>query len=785
MPVEQEKQALYDAFQRFVDSALESEDSLFTRGRKVWTKATLDDFHERFVVGFDAGKGSFEEKLKKQLEGAAHETVQMVGELLFVHLLAAYEMHASTKRDIVENTLALSDTVVSIPADLTPALDTGLAAVGAGFKVFRYHGLAFLLNMVRGWRHLPPEKRRHCSENPWAYKDFIFSLEIQKAQTQREALLHFMHPETFEAIVSQKHKRLITEAFADYAQEGEEDVDRRLVQIREGLQSKYGPDFRFYYPELESLWRPKKNPWQALIDFSRRFYEWEDFDERERTYKLEFVERLNEARQALKEDKDWLPKLKKALNSVNLPSWRVNSAFLKWCKDNPSRAEQALRDLWNPQSPLSQRIDSFCEAVGDPLKGGFVRQTSVLLMVLDPYALVPYQRRTYEKIFGLAKYPTPEKEASHGERYHHALGFLDRFLDEAKKRDLNLRDRLDAQGLVWCVGHCSLEKPPVSGWSAEDQKAFEQFRRGILELDEDEDDGNGDTQDALTALAVELLIERKHLVSYKSLLQDKGKGQLIFYGPPGTGKTYVAQKFAEVMAGAANRVQLIQFHPSYAYEDFVEGFRPVQKGGFELVPGPIKRIADRAREDPEHTYVLIIDEINRGNIPKVFGELYFLLEYRDAQMGLQYSREQFSLPKNLWIIGTMNTADRSIALMDAALRRRFYFVPFFPDQPPIAGLLDRWLARNKPEMRWVAELVDLANKRLGDPHAAIGPSYFLRKDLSSDRVKTIWDHAVMPYLEERFFGMSDELGAYRLETLRKELEGEAAEPETDDEQESL
>ena len=129
--------------------------------------------------------------------------------------------------------------------------------------------------------------------------------------------------------------------------------------------------------------------------------------------------------------------------------------------------------------------------------------------------------------------------------------------------------------------------------------------------------------------------------------------------------------------------------------------------------------------------MLVIDEINRGNIAKVFGELYFLLEYRDKEVQLQYSEEdRFRLPENLLIVGTMNTADRSIALIDAALRRRFYFYPFFPDRPPIEGLLRRWLEKRKPDMLWIADLVDsansLLNEELNDRHSAIGPSHFIR-----------------------------------------------------------
>ena len=117
-----------------------------------------------------------------------------------------------------------------------------------------------------------------------------------------------------------------------------------------------------------------------------------------------------------------------------------------------------------------------------------------------------------------------------------------------------------------------------------------------------------------------------------------------------------------------DNVILVQFHPSYAYEDFVQGFRPVDEGSghvkFELKDGPLVQIARRAQDDPDGKYYLIIDEINRGNIAKVFGELYFLLEYRSKAIRLQYLDKSFSLPSNLYIIGTMNTADRTIALVD-------------------------------------------------------------------------------------------------------------------------
>ena len=289
-------------------------------------------------------------------------------------------------------------------------------------------------------------------------------------------------------------------------------------------------------------------------------------------------------------------------------------------------------------------------------------------------------------------------------------------------------------------------------------------------------------QPDLKRLAEETLIPEGDLRKIRTLLDDKK--QVIFQGPPGTGKTYLARKLAACLAGSSDRVRLVQFHPSYAYEDFVQGFRPTLKdgqAGFELRDGPLLRMAELAREADEKHF-LIIDEINRGNLSKILGELYFLLEYRDEAIQLQYSDESFSLPKNLYLIGTMNTADRSIALVDLALRRRFHFVEFHPDKAPLGGLLDRWLERNSlGQMSWVARVLDSANAELKDHHAALGPSYFMPQDkkLSEERVRRIWEHNVMPYIEERLFGQEAVRNRFGLDRLRKVAEGQPPPPQGD------
>jgi 5-methylcytosine-specific restriction protein B len=269
----------------------------------------------------------------------------------------------------------------------------------------------------------------------------------------------------------------------------------------------------------------------------------------------------------------------------------------------------------------------------------------------------------------------------------------------------------------------------------------------------------------------DLLLSVDWLNQVIELLEEKK--QIVLYGPPGTGKTFLAQGLADHFADRGGSSELVQFHPSYTYEDFFEGYRPVSAGGggieFEIKPGPLRRIADAASDDPDVPHVLIIDEINRANLAKVFGELYFLLEYRDRLITLQYSEEEFSLPRNLFIIGTMNTADRSIALVDAAMRRRFYFVEMAPTTHPVDKVLTRWLRdRGLPDEP--AQLLAELNRRISDPDASIGPSYLMASNVMEPRrLERIWDHAILPLLQERFYGTAEDLSRFSLDALRSTI----------------
>ncbi len=539
---------------------------------------------------------------------------------------------------------------------------------------------------------------------------------------------------------------------------------------------------------------PGDTRWDALIEWARLFYQWDRFQETERDYKMEIAFTLTSVRDMLLEGfPNWDAGLKGPRSpGYHMVNWRVYSAFRNLLDKDKAVVGSVLRQFWDPAGRLTpeERIKQFEERIAVGPSG---QLASAFLLADDPTSNPPYRAEYLNKAYQLVGRERDDVGDDGGRRYRRMVNFLDEFVRRSEARNLYIRDRLDAQSLVWCVMLYGTDRPPASEWPDGLKQSYEAYLHGDTvqpppppsgrerELEQEpilEPDAPSPvdpwSQGSLKALAEELLWGEDDLQEVVTDLQEKR--QVIFYGPPGTGKTYMARRIAQHCQQNGGDFAVVQFHPSYAYEDFVEGFRPrIHDGqpGFELVPGPLLRIAAQAAANPGSTYILVIDELNRGNVAKVFGELYYLLEYRDEDMQLQYGGpgQRFRLPENLWLICTMNTADRSIALMDAALRRRFYFAPFFANQPPVEGLLRRWLQRHSPDMGWVADLVDLANERVGDRHLAVGPSYFMVGDgeLDEARVRRIWRRAVLPYIEEQFFGNEDRLAEFEFDALRAEL----------------
>jgi hypothetical protein len=268
----------------------------------------------------------------------------------------------------------------------------------------------------------------------------------------------------------------------------------------------------------------------------------------------------------------------------------------------------------------------------------------------------------------------------------------------------------------------------------------------------------------------ELFLTRELLQSMITL--GEYKKNIILTGPPGVGKTFAASRLAYLLMGAKDerRIKRVQFHPSYSYEDFVQGIRPVESGGFKRIDGPLLTFCKDALEDQDSKYVLIIDEINRGNISKILGELLSLFEAdkREARYGvtLAYAREgepPFHVPPNVYVIGMMNTADRSLSFIDFALRRRFAFVELRPafDSPAFATELLRRGASEALCATIRQRLTELNQTITHDANLGrgfcVGHSYFCNAQGSADEAwyHRIIDYEIAPLLEEYWFDTPD------------------------------
>ena len=245
----------------------------------------------------------------------------------------------------------------------------------------------------------------------------------------------------------------------------------------------------------------------------------------------------------------------------------------------------------------------------------------------------------------------------------------------------------------------------------------------------------------------------------------RNKKNIILQGAPGVGKTFAARRLAWSMMGEKddNRIEFVQFHQNYSYEDFMMGYKPVEDG-FELKYGIFYRFCQKAANQPDKEFFFIIDEINRGNMSKIFGELLMLIEkdYRGTKATLAYNGLSFSVPKNLYIIGMMNTADRSLAMIDYALRRRFSFFEVEPGFDSEGFIHYQNSLNNETLNELVSKVKDLnreiaADKSLGKGFC-IGHSYFCGRDVCTDEwLHSIVDYDILPMLSEYWFDDTNKL----------------------------
>jgi len=712
---------------RLIEVGFGGDGSLLTPGEPVWTLANLDELEQNYVDKPDTGGDGFFEKLKRQLAGTSPAVVQLFAELLILNVLPIINVGGPLKVKQVRSVLDMSSEPVTLPSDVEAALlGGGVFHGGQAFTSYRWAQLAYLIELARHFKSLPEQRRNEALADPLIFRDEVSAVPTGQG-AQRQALLYLAFPHFFLPVVKTEHRTALRDAFADdYLTDPSGEVDIDLARIYAAITEAEGGHVDLYAAPWSDRWQKTSSPGPEPTDQVRHAWK---------------VHGSNVKGQDM------------------VPAWRS--------KQSVSLAASLLRP-----------IDS--DVTRDELKA----------FVDEDYRSSGYAARQekFDEFYTFLKRMHPDDLVVTISQGMVHFGTVTGPAEFTSSRDgqSNLR-----RSVKWFAHPCPWSEIPgdiAARLSAQGEVLdLSQHLEELLALAERRPRRPGPAAvhlpNATQELADRIHVGLDWLQDCVELLRERR--QLIFYGPPGTGKTYIAQQLAWHVTDKGN-VKLVQFHPAYSYEDFFEGFRP-QGGaggqiGFTLKAGPLRSLVDKAAENPEAAYVLIIDEINRGNLPKIFGELYFLLEYRDQAIDLMYSSdsaEPFSLPKNIFVIGTMNTADRSIALVDTALRRRFAFLPLHPSEQPTRGILRSWLAANGYDST-LADLHDELNARISDTDFKIGPSYFMRVKIATDTtgkaLELMWRTDILPLLEEHHFGDRniDVAGRYGLAALRKSLAATSA-----------
>jgi 5-methylcytosine-specific restriction enzyme B len=677
-----------------IDSGLGNGMSMFSPGRAVWSADTVGELYELYNEHLDYGSGTFLGKLQSQIGHGSDNAKLLTAELLTLQALPLLNLRAETKHNRIKEILSWMDEPIQVPAQVDAAFEQSSWNGGQGAHAMIWRWLADVVGFVRLWWHLPEAERMQTLRSPWKWLDILRDTPCMPMV--RGAFLYLAFPGYFLPIISLADKNAIRDAYSYRLDHAPDELDHDLYEITLSIQDAEGK-FSFYdHPYIDE--------WRHEVD-----------DQAEKR------------------------------------AWLIR----------PRPGGQDLVERWRNENSVG---------VNAEYMGSIVRDTS--FPVVRAAVEAGYQHEDYAQRVALATdYWT--------------------FISRIKTGDYVAAE---TNGLVW-VGAIGperafarsgwLQRPvswqdfdptPVAALPEEFQTALEQQGNvaditGVIAtlaqiLGDDssitqEPGTSGDVEPAILQLrsATAALARQVHMP--QPWLQELidilgGRRQIVLYGPPGTGKTFLAQEIAHHLT-APEAIRLVQFHPAYSYEDFFEGYRPTEKpdgtAGFALKPGPLRRMATEAARNAGQAYVLIIDEINRANLAKVFGELYFLLEYRRKSIELQYSPEQFSLPRNLFIIGTMNAADRSVAQFDMALRRRFAFIELHPDEPPVRDLLADWIGEADADDR--PALLRALNEAMAeeDRDFKIGPAYLMHDDAATpEGLERIWQHDLLPLLESTTTG---------------------------------
>jgi 5-methylcytosine-specific restriction protein B len=705
-------------------AGLRGEGSTLVEGVRSWSVENARDLAARLETG-DSGK--FAVRLAQQLDGASDGVLCLAAELLYLRDAPLNDMNVATKVTRVSDILSSMSGAPQLPLKQAEGLADGSSFNGGpGYHMKAPEHLQWLCRFVVHWLEQSPDTRDYALRDPFAFRDVTTGVP-DDSPSIRYVLEYLAWPSVFPSIVSVEHRRQIRDGLiSDLGNPSglaDGDITRDLVALRT-LHERKKRGFVSWYD------RPYLHRWRrgAVAGTRAWLIRSDEPDDVEQWIRDGVVSLRDEAQLGLE------------------PGMNLSTVTNRVAAGYPYLSS-------SQQSEFASAMYAFLDAMNED---------DLVVVMVDERVVV-----------GAIEGSAPDRE------------------------DVPLLTR----SVIWSGARSQVHSLPAKLNAALQQEGRVVDLTAVIDLlielvNGDRKDKDGPRPEppvramlppVPSALAEELYMPVASLQELVTLLNRRR--QLVIYGPPGTGKTYVAKKLAEALVGAQDpsRVRLVQFHPSYAYEDFFEGFRPVEKNGmahFSLQDGPLKLMAIEAAksENAGKAYVLIIDELNRANLAKVFGELYFLLEYREEVVRLQYRPDKpFSLPDNLFIIGTMNTADRSIALVDAAIRRRFPFYEMHPQREPVKGVLAGFARRHSVTDDRVALLGEL-NNAMGVPghDLHIGPSYLMRDGLGEPgELDLVWRYDILPLLHEHFYGSKSPEAVdaeFGLPALRRRIKDRSAEP---------
>lgn len=729
------------AAEHWRDRCLRRPGSVFT-DRELWTAENLDHLIRHFVENLDEGTGRFLEKLQRQLVPAPAAAKQLAAEMLWVmHLFpSSTAMKAGTKRLQVRQVWEWSGQ--PLPQDellLGEALEHGVANPGSAFNTGRWRELTFFIRLVRAWWDLTDEDRHRLLADGWDMAAWIDGQEIARRRQLRHILLYLLFPDEFEPIATASHARAIVRAFREHLGEDPSavdygrrlDLDREVLRIRRRLEERdRGGEVNFYLPPLREIWDspreggPKSPGPERKASVSR--------DELDAWYR----DRFGDAR-----------------------VWAVSTGTggRLW---PDFRGEGIIAIAFDVLGDLSEYASR--EEIHEALAREEGGDANPRINALAAWEFA-HEMRTGDVVIA---------KSGRGTLLGWGVVVSDYTFDTDRGEYQHVR------GVDWkLTGEWDLpEGQQITSKTLTDFTPYKDWLRYAFELMERPEPAPEPGTESHQPYTLDDALEGVFLPrdQFKHILDQLGrKKNVILEGPPGVGKTFIARRIAWALMRQKDprRLEMVQFHQSYAYEDFVQGWRPAESGGFALRNGVFYEFCERAaRDDPERPYVFVVDEINRGNLSKVFGELLMLIEADKRGPGfaipLTYSRtgdERFYVPRNVHILGMMNTADRSLAMVDYALRRRFAFVRLepafgsesFTDHLLGAGVDEAVVERICKRMEELNQDIRNDTNSLG-PGFEIGHSYFVPDARADEVLDRTWYEAVIraeiePLLREYWF----------------------------------